>query len=92
VHAPDWLGPAFSKRAGTGLAVAFQGSENVVLGMDDFEFVSPVAHGSARPSQASAEKGRELLDILANDLAAFVQAVKALPVEVRCREYRDRVR
>ena len=27
VHAPKWLGPPFSKRAGTGIAVSFQGSE-----------------------------------------------------------------
>jgi creatinine amidohydrolase len=92
VHAPNWMGPAFSKRAGSGMAVSFQGSENIVLGMDDFEFVTPVAKGVTPPTQVTAEKGRQLLETLANDLTGFVQAVQAIRVEVKARDFPERVR
>jgi creatinine amidohydrolase len=92
VHAPRWLGPAFSKRAGTGITVGFQGSENIIFGMDDFEYVSPIAHGDPIPSKATLEKGRKLLDALSEHLRAFVEEVKRLRVEVKSRDYPDRVR
>ncbi len=92
IHAPDWLGPAFAKRAGTGMAVAFRGSENIILAMDDHEFVSPIVNDAAAPNQASAEKGRQLLEILADDLASFVRAIKELPIEAQTRDFPDRVR
>jgi creatinine amidohydrolase len=92
VHAPDWLGPGFSKRAGTGMAVSFQGSENIVLGMDDFEFVTPVAHADAPRSRATAEKGHQLLECLADDLAQFVQSVREVGIQARVRDFPDRVR
>jgi len=92
VHAPAWLGPAFSKRAGTGIAVGFQGSENVIFGMDDFEYVSPIDHGDPQPSKATPEKGRMLLDALAEHLSAFVHEIKGIRIDVRNRDYPDRVR
>ncbi|MGH7177129.1 MAG: creatininase family protein [Tepidisphaeraceae bacterium] len=92
IHAPAFLGPAFSKRAGTGMAVSFRGAENIELGMDDFEFVRPVERGDRQPTRATAEKGQKLLDALSDDLAAFVSEVKKLSVEVRRREFRDRAR
>ncbi len=92
VHAPTWLGPAFSKRAGTGLAVSFQESENIVVGMDDFEYVKPVARGRPAASRATAEKGRRLLDELSNHLAGFVEEIKAVKVDVRQRDFVDRTR
>jgi creatinine amidohydrolase len=92
VHAPAWLGPAFSKRAGTGMALSFEGAENISVGMDDFEFVRPTAHGAPLPSAATPEKGRELLDRLSEHLASFVERLKAIKVEVRNREFPDRAR
>jgi creatinine amidohydrolase len=92
VHAPRWLGPAFSKRAGTGIAVRFQGSENIIFGMDDFEYVSPIAHGDSLPSRATPEKGRMLLDVLSENLGAFVEEVKTIKIDVRLRDYPERVR
>jgi creatinine amidohydrolase len=92
VHAPTWLGPAFSKRAGTGIAVRFQGSENVIFGMDDFEYVSPIAHGGPMSSRATPENGRKLLDALSEHLSAFVEEAKSIRVEVKSRDYPDRVR
>ena len=92
VHAPSWLGPAFTKRPGTGMAVSFQGAENIFLGMDDFEFVSPVAHDQVPELRATAEKGRKLLDVLSGELAAFVAEVKKLEIEVKERDFSERVR
>ncbi|MGH7801335.1 MAG: creatininase family protein [Thermodesulfobacteriota bacterium] len=92
VHAPGWMGPAFSKRAGTGIAVRFQGSENIILGMDDFEYVSPIAHGDPQPSKATPEKGRMLLDMISEHLSAFVEEVKTLRVDIKSRDYPERVR
>jgi hypothetical protein len=92
VHAPSWLGPAFTKRPGTGMAVSFHGAENIFLGMDDFEFVSPVAHDQVPEFRATAEKGRKLLDVLSCELAAFVAEVKKLEIEVKERDFSERVR
>jgi creatinine amidohydrolase len=91
IHAPEWLGPEFSKRAGTGMAVAFDGAENVHLGMQDYEFTSRVDEPPP-PSEASAERGERLLDSLSDHLAAFVEQVKELPVEVTAREFPERAR
>ena len=92
VHAPEWLGPAFYKRAGTRTAVGFQGSENIILGMDDFEYVSPITLGNPLTSQATPEKGRILLDALSEHLSAFVEEAKKIKVKVKSRDYPERVR
>jgi creatinine amidohydrolase len=92
IHAPMFLGKAFSKRAGSGLAVSFRGAENIELGMDDFEFVRPIQHGCRPAGNVTAEKGQKLLDTLAEDLAAFVTEIKAVKVEVHPRDFSDRVR
>jgi creatinine amidohydrolase len=92
VHAPEWLGPAFSKRAGTGLAVGFGNAENITIGMDDFEFVEPVSRGTAPPTAATAEKGRRLLDELSDHLAAFALEAKKIEVTVTRRDFADRAR
>ena len=92
VHPPKWIGPAYSKRAGTGIAVRFQGSENIIFGMDDFEYVSPIAHGDPQPSKATPEKGRMLLDAFSENLTAFVEEVKKIKVETKSRDYPERVR
>jgi len=92
VHAPSRLGPAFSKRAGTGMAVAFENAENIFIGMDDFEFVKPVAHGTPAPSTATPEKGERLLDNLSDHLAALVEQIKKIEVEIKQRDFVDRAR
>jgi creatinine amidohydrolase len=92
IHAPAFLGSGFTKRAGTGIAVNFRGAENIEMGMDDYEFVRPVRHETAAQTRATAEKGHELLDALASDLAAFVNEIKKVSVEVRDRSYDDRTR
>jgi len=92
VHAPTWLGPAFSKRAGTGMAVAFENAENITLGMDDFEFVKPLAHAVPARSKATPEKGRRLLDELSDHLAAFARQARKIDVTVGRRDFSDRAR
>ncbi len=92
VHAPKWLGPAFSKRPGTGMAVKFQGEENIWMAMEDYEFVDPPVEGGERPSLASRVKGLRLLDALAEHLAAFVLEVKKLAITAVDRDFPDRVR
>jgi creatinine amidohydrolase len=84
IHAPKWLGPAFSKRPGTGMAVGFQGEENIWIAMEDYEFVDPPTGREERPSQASRDKGRHL--------AAFVLEVKKLAITAENRDFPDRVR
>jgi creatinine amidohydrolase len=92
VHAPGWLGEPFYKRAGTGIAVGYEGAENITLGMDDYEYVSRVTHEKKRDSEATAEKGQRLLDALSSHLTAFVNEVKKLRIEAKYRSYPDRVR
>jgi creatinine amidohydrolase len=92
IHAPAWLGPAFSKRAGSGMAVSFRGAENIEIGMDDTEFVRPVRLASQPASSATAEKGHQVLDALADDLAAFADEIKKVPVQIRERNFPDRAR
>lgn len=92
VHAPKWLGDSFYKRAGTGITVGFNGAENITIGMDDFEYVSPLSHEEQQQSEATPEKGRRLLDALASHLTAFVNEIKSLDIDVRERSYPDRVR
>lgn len=92
IHAPKWLGPAFSKRPGTGMALGFQGQENIWIAMEDYEFVDPPAGAEERPSLASRAKGLKLLDALAEHLAAFVLEVKKLAITAENRDFPDRVR
>src|SRR5262249_5164767 len=92
IHAPAFLGSAFSKRAGTGMAVNFRGGDNIEIGMDDFEFVRPLVHEKQPKTNATAEDGRKILDLLAEDLAAFVSEIKKAKVEVHDRGFSDRVR
>ncbi len=92
IHAPKWLGPAFSKRPGTGMALGFQGQENIWIAMEDYEFVDPPAGAEERPSQASRDKGLKLLDALSGHLAAFVLEVKKLAITAENRDFPDRVR
>jgi creatinine amidohydrolase len=92
IHAPEWMGSAFTKRAGTGMAVNFKGSENITLGMDDFEFVEPITRAEKGSSKATAEKGKILLDQASQYLAEFVEEVKKMKVEVKNRDFPDRAR
>lgn len=93
IAAPTWLGPGFSKRAGTGLAVALgEQKENIVVGMEDIDFVTPIRDDDEIASHADAERGRRLLDDLSEHLADFATAAAGVQVEVTNRDYSDRAR
>ncbi len=92
IHAPSFLGSGFTKRPGTGMAVSFNGADNIFVGMDDHEFVKPVSRDARSASRATEDAGRRILDLLAGDLAAFASEMKNLKVDVRFREFPDRAR
>jgi creatinine amidohydrolase len=91
IHAPEWLGPSFSKVSGMGTAVAFRGAPNVHIGLNDFEYTSRIREDMP-PSQATAEHGDRMLDALAQHLGEFVTEARALPVEVTERDFPERAR
>ncbi|MDR5694859.1 MAG: creatininase family protein [Armatimonadota bacterium] len=84
-HAPRWLGPAFSKKDGTG-TVIFQGSENIWIPMEHHEYSDIAIIGN--PFRASAEKGHRIIERMAEHLSAFVEEVKRIEVKVN-REKRE---
>ena len=91
IHAPEWLGPSFSKVSGMGTAVAFRGAPNVHIGLNDYEYTSRIRENMP-PSHATAEHGNRMLDALAQHLAEFVTEARSLPVEVTQRDFPERAR
>lgn len=73
-HAPDWMGPAFSKRDGMA-TVIFQGSENITIPMNHHEYVDNATIGNPLRN-TSPEKGERIFARMAEHLAAFVEEVK----------------
>lgn len=91
IHAPEWLGPRYSKVSGMGDVVAFEGAANVHVGLNDYEYTSRVRE-QVEPSHADAERGNKLLDALSDHLADFVRSAQELAVEVTERDFPDRAR
>jgi creatinine amidohydrolase len=89
VTAPAFLGTAFSKTSGMGSTLTFDGAANVHVGLDDSEYTRR-AVDDPPPSLANAERGEELLDSLADHLAAFVREAKAMEVQVHRRDWPER--
>ncbi|MDQ7829206.1 MAG: creatininase family protein [Armatimonadota bacterium] len=86
-HAPRWMGPAFSKKDGTG-TVIFQDSENIWVPMEHHEYSDTATIGN--PFRATAEKGQEIFRRMARHLADFVQEVRTFPVEITRRDFPER--
>lgn len=86
-HAPEWMGPAFSKIDGTA-HVEFQGSENITIPMEHHEYSDSATIGN--PFRASAEQGHQIIEAQAAHLAAFVDEAKKFPSNVTDRDYPDR--
>ncbi|WP_172958827.1 creatininase family protein [Thermus scotoductus] len=86
-HAPAWMGPAFSKKDGTG-TVIFQGSENIWVPMEHHEYADWATIGN--PFRATAEKGHKILEKMAEHLAAFVEEAKKFPVELKTMDFPER--
>lgn len=92
IHAPEWLGDDFDKVSGAGQALWFDGAANVYLGLNDFEYTTPIEDFEPPPSAATAEKGHAVLDGLADHLAAFLERVKEVRVDVAERAFPERAR
>ncbi len=86
-HAPEWLGPAFAKTDGVP-TVIFQGSENIWIPMEHHEYVEEATIGD--PGLASVEKGLKIFERASQNLADFVNEVKKMKIEVKCRDYNER--
>lgn len=89
VHAPNWLGPRFSKKDGSS-TVTFEGSEAAIIPMEHHEYSDYGVVGD--PFKASAEKGLKFFDRFSSHLADFIEEVKKIKVEIKNREFTKRAR
>jgi creatinine amidohydrolase len=86
-HAPEYMGPSFSKIDGTG-TVKFQGSENIWVPMEHHEYCDTAVIGN--PFRATKDKGLQMFDRMAAHLRDFVFEVREFDVEVRNSEFEER--
>ena len=86
-HAPRWMGPAFSKRDGTG-TVIFQGAENIWIPMDHHEYSDTATIGN--PFRGTKSKGEQLFERGARNLSDFVKEISKISVNVTRRDYPER--
>ena len=87
-HAPDWLPKEFSKEDGT-WSVRFKGYECLYLPMEHHEFAPTAVMGN--PFRATKEEGNEILDRNAKLLAEILEAFRKIKIEVKVREFTNRV-
>lgn len=86
-HAPEWMGPAFSKKDGTA-TVIFRGSENIIVPMEHHEYSDSATIGN--PFRGTPEKGEKLFEKEAEHLADFVNEVKKFPVTITQMDFPER--
>lgn len=86
-HAPEWMGPNFSKKDGT-VTVMFRGSENIYVPMEHHEYSDHATIGN--PFRGTKEKGLKLFEKEAEHLAAFLEEVKKFPFKVEKRDFPER--
>ena len=83
-HAPEWLGPEFAKTDGVP-TVIFQGTENIFIPMEHHEYVEDATIGD--PFLATKEKGEKIFERASDNLAAFVEEVQKIKVDIKERDY-----
>jgi len=83
-HAPEWLGPEFAKTDGVP-TVIFQETENIFIPMEHHEYVEDATIGD--PFLASKEKGEKIFERASDNLAAFVEEIKKVKIEIKDRNY-----
>lgn len=89
-HAPKWFPPGFSKHNGSPyVRHDATGSELLYVPMDHWEYSDTGLIGN--PFRASAEKGHKITDRMAERFAAYIEALKAIKVEVKDRGFMSRV-
>lgn len=86
-HAPPWMGPAFSKRDGSGM-VEFNETEQVWIPMEHHEYSDTSTIGN--PFRGTKEKGLRYFEYSASHLAAFLEEVKKFPTKATNREFNNR--
>jgi len=90
VHAPKYLPQdKFGKNAGNPYVI-FKGQDQMIyLPMEHHEYCDTGIVGN--PANASAEKAEKIYRIWADKFADFIEEVKKLKVEVKNREFDDRI-
>lgn len=84
-HAPKWLPQSrFTKHNGSAY-VTYKGQDMVYMPMEHREYSDTGLIGN--PFRASAEKGRQILDIVSDYFAAFLEELKEIRVEVHSRDF-----
>ncbi len=86
-HAPKWMGPAFSKKDGSGM-VEFKGTEQIWVPMEHLEYSDTSTIGN--PFRGTKEKGLKYFERSAEHLAAFLEEVKRFPIEATDRQFPNR--
>lgn len=87
-HIPEFLPKSFSKEDGMPDA-DFEGYQYFSFPMDHHEFVENGIIGN--PMRATAEKGEEAFRRLSEHVARGILELETVPVEIRNREFTDRV-
>ena len=86
-HAPSWMGPAFTKKDGSGM-VEFKETEQVWVPMEHHEYSDTSTIGN--PFRGSKEKGMKYFEHSASHLAAFLEEVKKFTIQATCRDFPNR--
>jgi len=86
-HAPEWMGPAFSKKDGSGM-VEFMESEQAWVPMEHHEYSTTSTIGN--PFRGTKEKGLKYFERSAEHLAAFLEQVKKFSIRATSREFNNR--
>lgn len=87
-HIPDWLPRSFAKKDGMP-DVEFEGFKYFRFPMDHHEFIESGTIGN--PLRATVEKGEEAFRRYSEHCARAIQELEQVKVEVRNREFVDRV-
>ncbi|MFQ5711666.1 MAG: creatininase family protein [Candidatus Geothermarchaeales archaeon] len=89
-HAPNWLPKdKFTKKDGNPY-VAFKGQESMIMiPMEHHEYSDTGIIGN--PTRAKVEKAEKIYEIVANKFADFLGELKKIKVEIKNREFVDRI-
>jgi creatinine amidohydrolase len=87
-HIPEFLPKSFSKHDGMP-DIEFEGYKYFSFPMDHHEFIESGTIGN--PLRATAEKGEEAFKRYSEHVARGIAELMKVPVEVRSREFRERV-
>lgn len=87
-HAPRWLSEKFTKSDGR-MIVEFEGYNGIFVPLDHVEYSDTGILGN--PLRGNKEKGEKIFERISTHLAKFIEEVKKIKVEIKNREFVDRV-